>query len=375
MRIYRCGLACMAMLLALLSGITLAQQNPQPVQEIESPEKLIERFEGLSQGILHENDTLTFMFHSDAVEAKLTNMIDAPFQKQGRSGPWLGQVIVPESAKLLMSYAFTENDENGWDKLMRYRGPEAPPLPVSVTPILGRHIKHRLVSKHLNEQRIVEVYVPDVEPEEKLPVVYLTDGSAMDSYVGPIDWKIRNGQLRPMIVVGIHSGGYVGDRNKVQSLKFDYRAQEYLKAVGDERYKKHCLFLKDEVIPFVEKNYGASSDRSKRVLSGYSNGGACALTLSIDYPELFANVFPYSVAFFDRDNLREEIKGKIKSLPNYRFAAGSLEHFIKGTRASHEILSNAGANAEIRTYVAGHDPLLWLVALLDDLETVFPGEK
>ena len=344
------------------------------MEMIENTDAVIAKFNDRAEGVLHEGDTLTFLFHSDAVEANLTTMINAPLEKQGRDGPWLGQVIVPDSDKLLMSYAFTENDENGWEKLKYYRGPQAPALPLATLPIRGKHIKHRLFSKQLGEHRMIEVYVPDVESHENLPVVYMTDGGAIDRYVGPIEWKIQTGVIQPIILVGIHSGGYVGNRDKVQQLQFDYRAKEYLSGIGDERYRKHCLFVRDEVMPFIERTYGASGERSKRVLSGYSNGGACVLTLSVDYPELFANVFPYSVAFFSRDDLRENIQDKTDVLPNYRFAAGTLEHFIKGTQESYDILKQAGINAEMRSYVAGHDPLLWLIALLDDLEAVFPGK-
>ncbi len=357
-----------------LSGSTWAVQQPaEKVEKIESPEKIVAKFGDQSEGVLHEEDRLTFMFHSDAVKANLTTMIDVPFAKQGRNGPWLGQVVVPDSEKLMMSFAFTENDENGWLQLQHYRGLQAPPIPVSATPLKGQHYKYQLESKHLEATRKFEVYVPNVEGDAPLPVLYLTDGGAFASYVGSIDWKIQNGEIQPIVVVAVHSGGYVGDRKKVQSLEFDYRAKEYLAVIGDERYEKHGLFLREEVMPYVETKHNASSNREHRALSGYSNGGAYVLTASVDHPDLFGHVFSYSVAVFDRDELKKNVKHKPSLLPKYRFAAGTLENFIKGTRESHTIVSNAGVDATIRTYVAGHDPLMWQVALLDDLEAVFPG--
>ena len=354
---------------------TAQQQPPEPVNKIESPNEIMAKLGDLSEGLLHDGDRLTFMFRSDAVKVKLTNMINAKIEKQGRNGPWLGQVDVPESSKLLMSYAFTENEQNGWNQLKEYRGPDAPPLPRSSFPIKGQVFKYQIKSKHLGGYRKFEVYMPAIESSDPLPVVYMTDGQAFDRYTGPIDWKIENGEIQPIIVVAIHNGGYVGDRNKVQSIEFDYRAKEYLGGLGDERYEQHCSFLIEEVMPFVEENHNASSDKSKRALSGYSNGGAYVLTASVDHPDLFGHVFPYSVAFFDRDDLKENLKGKSDKLPKYRFAAGILEHFIKGTQESHAIVKDAGVDAEIRTYVAGHDPLLWKVALLEDLQAIFPGSE
>jgi len=358
-----------------LCGITTAQQVVEKIDTIESPETLLEQFGNRSEGLLHEGDRLTFMFRTNAREATLTTMIGAPFQRIGRDGPYLGQVVIPDSDRLLMSYSFAENEENGWKSLRHYRGPNAPEIPISVTPLHGEHLKLELESKHLGETRGVEIYVPKVNTKTPLPVVYLTDGQSLSKYVGALDWKIRAGQLAPLLVVGVHNGGYVGNRDKIQSYEFDHRAKEYLALTEDERYEKHSRFLLEEVMPFVEENYNASDLRKDRALSGFSNGGACVTTISVDHPEVFANVFPYSVAAFSRESLKEAAAGKGDALPNYRFAAGTLEMFLAGTRESFEILKAAGAKAELRTFVAGHDSLMWKVALLEDLQAVFPGEK
>lgn len=362
--------ACAILTAALLLASAQRQDPVTPIADIENPEELIERLGPLSEAVFHDGDLLTFLFRTDAAEAGLKTMIDASIARHRRTDLHLGQVEIADSRKLLMSYSFTENDENGWDSLVDYRGPDAPPIPQSVSQLAGKHIHYSIESEHLGGRRGIEVYVPEGEHAAPLPVVYMTDGAALQQYVGAIDWKIQQGEIRPLLVVGVHNGGYIGNRDKRFQTQYDHRALEYLSGLGDERYDLHRRFLREEVLPFIEQHHGASTRREDRVLSGYSNGGACAVTVGVEEADLFGTVCAYSVAFFDRDALRTAAREV--ELPRFRLAAGTLESFLVGTQDAHEILANAGADASLRTYVAGHDPLLWRVALLEDLTAIFP---
>lgn len=365
--------ACTLLIASLFLTVPAEQwQDPvTKIAEVEDAAAWIEKLGPRSEALIHAGDRLTFLYRTNAAEAGLQTMIGASIAQHDRSGVYLGQIDVAGSRELLMSYSFTENDEDGWESLVDYRGPDAPEIPQSVGRLSGEHFKYSLPSKHLGGRRAVEVYVPSGEHSEPLPVVYMTDGSALEQYVGAIDWKISRGELAPVLVVGVHNGGYVGNREHRFDTRYDHRALEYLGGIGDERYDMHRRFLRDEVLPFVERMHGASTRREDRILSGYSNGGAYAMTAGIGDNDLFGTVCAYSVAFFDRDALREAAQGA--ELPRFRFAAGTLEHFVAGTREAHGILLDAGADAAIRTYVAGHDPLLWRVALLEDLVALLPG--
>ena len=204
-------------------------------------------------------------------------------------------------------------------------------------------------------------------------MVYLTDGQALGDVAGALDWKIATGKIAPLILVGIHNGGYLGNRDLQFNTELDYRALEYLSGIGSERYEAHKRFVAEEVMPFVEQHHPASTEREKRALSGYSNGGAYAVTAGTEEAGTFGHVFAYSVAFFVDDTLKNAAKSG--QLPKYRLAAGTLESFIRGTQRAEKILMAAGADVVANYHVAGHDPLLWKIALLDDLQAVFPGEK
>ena len=363
-------------LLSLCLAATLAVpgQWNDPVERLEPPadlEPLIERLGARERAVWLDDDRLTFLLRSRAENVGLTTMIDVPFVEVD-DGLHLGQVRLPDIDQLILSYSFTKEDENGWDQLSSFRGASAPPIPEACLPLAGRHLYYSLESEYLSEPRTVEVYVP-AGNETGLPVVYMADGSALEEYVGSIDWAIRQGRLAPMVLVGVHNGGYGGDRDAEYDPELDWRAKEYLEAVGDERYLNHLLFLLEDVLPFVEARHGVSDEPSKRVLSGYSNGGAFALTAGAGEPSVFGHVLAYSVAFFDRDALRERVEGA--ELPSFSFAGGELEWFIEGTRDAAAILEESGADVRLRSYIAGHDPLLWRIALHEDLARLFPGQR
>lgn len=321
--------------------------------------------------VFHDGDVLTFLVRSDKGDLQLTNMLRLNLKRVEGKNLFAAQARIPESDRLLMSYAFTEGGMVT-DSLVDYRAKNAPEIPERVNELKGKFINHEFESKALGEKRTIEIYLPKTD-RKNLPVVYLTDGQALKRYVAETEWLIDHKKIEPVVLVGLYNGRYRGDMAKGFDMELDFRAKEYLKAIGSDRYDMHMRFLAEEVMPYVESKYSVSSRREDRVLTGYSNGGAYVVTASVDRPELFGNVFAYSVAVFLNEDLEKAVKDK--SLPRYSFAAGSLEPFIVGTRDAEKILRGAGADTRKVEYVAGHDPLLWRVALMDDLVRTFPFKK
>src|SRR5690606_2818115 len=128
----------------------------------------------------------------------------------------------------------------------------------------------------------------------------------------------------------------------------------------------------DEVIPWAESKFNLSKERINRALSGYSNGGALALTAAVDRPESFGYSLPYSIAAYDRDALKESVKGK--SLPQFSIHAGTLETFIRGSKEANQILTDSKAKVKFTTHVSGHDIAMWSLAFHSDIQTIFPLE-
>ena len=62
--------------------------------------------------------------------------------------------------------------------------------------------------------------------------------------------------------------------------------------------------IREDIIPFVEANFKASSRREDRAIAGLSAGGIQTLNLTLFYPELWSYSFPMSTAYFPEDQAR-----------------------------------------------------------------------
>ena len=74
----------------------------------------------------------------------------------------------------------------------------------------------------------------------------------------------------------------------------DNRSFEY-DSLGD----RYALFLLEELIPEVEKNYRIVSDPAGRAICGLSSGGICAFTVAWERPDAFHKVVSHCGSFAD----------------------------------------------------------------------------
>lgn len=141
--------------------------------------------------------------------------------------------------------------------------------------VMGEIIK--IHSKVLNEDRHLWVYCPTnyKHSEAKYPVLYLLDGDAHFHHVtGIIDFLSNLSSMPEMIVIALPNT----DRNRdflpthVERISSSGGADNFLK------------FFKEELIPYVEKNYKTAS---YRILCGHSYGGLFSVYTLLTNPELF----------------------------------------------------------------------------------------
>ncbi len=135
--------------------------------------------------------------------------------------------------------------------------------PVSVT--TGITLKYP--SKSLEEDRVVWISVPAgyQESMKKYPVLYMLDAQwSFSSTAQALEWLSNRqyGLIPQMIVVGIHTGG----ENRARDLAPTKDAQQNLGGGADKLYD----FIKEELIPFVDKNYRTYN---YRVIGGASLSG------------------------------------------------------------------------------------------------------
>lgn len=139
-------------------------------------------------------------------------------------------------------------------------------------------------SKHLGKARMVSVYLPpDHDAKKTYPVIYSADGFEGIN-VKSIEELITSKKIPPLIIVGTAHGG-------------NLRAAEYIPNFrGEPKYfEAHEKFIIEEVMPWAEKEYGASKARTDQAIYGTSNSGPYALHMPNRHPDKFGKVIAMMV--------------------------------------------------------------------------------
>lgn len=155
---------------------------------------------------------------------------------------------------------------------------------------------HSYQSKSLGTLRSLRVYTPpgyDQSPAARYPVLYLFHGSGDSEGTWTdlgranliLDNLIAAGKARPMIIV-MPNGHAVLARSTSRPAS---------QRNGGQPFERDLL---EDVIPFIEANYRVEASPPGRALAGVSMGGAQALTIGLNHPELFAWVGGFSSGVF-----------------------------------------------------------------------------
>ena len=132
-------------------------------------------------------------------------------------------------------------------------------------------------SKNIGDKRKVEVYLPaDHDPKKSYPVFYTSDGM-LNVNVKLVEPLIADGRIPPVIIVAINHGP-----NK--------RMEEYVPQTSPSDFLAHEKWFCQEILPWSQKEFGASKNRMERIVFGSSNGGPWSLTMAARHPDLFGNV-------------------------------------------------------------------------------------
>jgi predicted alpha/beta superfamily hydrolase len=154
-----------------------------------------------------------------------------------------------------------------------------------------------LKSKVFDNERSLRILLPegyDREREEPYPVLYMNDGqnlySAEDSMTGQ-EWQmdeilpslIKNGNLEPIIVVGIDTLSYADRANEYLPWPDEYLTPYIEEPMGSS----YPDFLEQEVLPLIEQKYNVGKTPRYRTLGGSSYGGLITLYTAVS-SELFS---------------------------------------------------------------------------------------
>ena len=165
------------------------------------------------------------------------------------------------------------------------------PPPASRTGDLRLH--PQIPSQWLDSPRDILVYLPpsyEQEATRRYPVLYMHDGQNLfdraTSFLG-VEWEvdetaqrlIAEGQVEPLIVVGIYNG--------------PRRIDEYTPVENDGRggnADAYARFLVEELKPFIDETYRTRPGRADTGVAGSSLGGLVSLYLAARYPDVFSRV-------------------------------------------------------------------------------------
>ncbi|MBJ6985646.1 alpha/beta hydrolase-fold protein [Luteimonas sp. MC1750] len=143
-----------------------------------------------------------------------------------------------------------------------------------------------LVAESSGRTHHVHVRVPegyDADPQRRWPVVYLLDGDSLFPLLAPTHLFLGYDEGLPeAIIVGIAYGGFDPAINR---RNVDFTATGADTAPDQGGAEAYLAFLRDQVLPGVERRYRA--DASRRVLVGQSRGGYFVLWSALRDPDLF----------------------------------------------------------------------------------------
>jgi enterochelin esterase-like enzyme len=183
-------------------------------------------------------------------------------------------------------------------------------------------------SEVLSTNRFYRVYLPPGYGAEleRFPVLYVHDGQNAFSTAGPhaafgwgnweldktADRLISEKRIRPIIIVAIdcNASRYREYRGPVPGNQ-DNRA-----------YERYAKFLKDELKPFIDREYRTLSGPEHTGLLGSSMGGVCSLALAWESPNVFGLAASLSGAFqvekqFFAEKVMANYQGKPKPVRIY----------------------------------------------------------
>jgi enterochelin esterase-like enzyme len=137
--------------------------------------------------------------------------------------------------------------------------------------------------------RRVAVYVPkQYAPGTTAPFIVGADGPDRGLFTA-LDNLIAEKKVPVIIAISIGNGG--GDAQGSE------RGLEY-----DTMSEKYAVFVEQEVLPLVEKNYNVklTDEPDGRATMGGSSGGSCALIMAWYHPELYHRVLTYSGTYVNQ---------------------------------------------------------------------------
>ncbi|RYF86973.1 MAG: esterase [Chitinophagaceae bacterium] len=145
-----------------------------------------------------------------------------------------------------------------------------------------------VASVHLKRYVVVDCYLPkNISDPNELSLLLINDGQDLEDmpFAPMLNGLLSSGQITPLFCVGIHANKYRRDEYGTAGLA-DYAGR-------GKKSEAHQLFIVEELIPFLMKEYSIGTFKQKAV-AGFSLGGLSAIDTAWNYPDVFSVVGVFS---------------------------------------------------------------------------------
>jgi len=189
-------------------------------------------------------------------------------------------------------------------------------------------ISDSIYSKELGEMRTLKIKIPEnFKPgsADKFEVIYITDGEwSMEMFSNIYKFTMNEKYIPQVILVAIPNT-YIAGRNMRDRDFLPVQIKDNQLAGGADKF---IAFLKNELIPYIDKKYPTNGSNS---LYGHSYGGLFSMYVLLSHPEIFNTYYSLDPSFWWNNNylcnLAAEKFDKTPELDKTLWIGGIVETF------------------------------------------------
>ncbi len=236
--------------------------------------------------------------------------------------------------------------------------PAAAPRFFDVQPVPRGKVEIRYYdSKTTKLPRRIHVYTPPnyEKMTTRLPVVYLLHGADGEDSVWTafgranviLDNLLAAKKIQPMIVVMPNGYGYGWDSG----------------VAADKQQADFQKDLLEDLIPYVQAQYRASTDRRQRALVGLSRGGGQTLTIGLRNLATFSRLGVFSAG---NNNPQENFKDVAANTARVNeqldllwMGVGNDDFALTGAKRMHDFLTASKITHTFKTTAGEHTWIVW----------------
>lgn len=172
------------------------------VKQPLTSELVEQRLQGKTLAWWRNQDLFTVAAKNAGTDVRLSGAINAPMAQLQGTYLWVLTMKIPRLDQAVIDMIVTPSGPRTSDA-PEWRGAAAEPAPVLINRLRGKLITETLQSKHLGEPRKLTIYRPEhFDPSATYPVAYFADGSGVGLFAHLIEPAIREGRVRPIVMVG-----------------------------------------------------------------------------------------------------------------------------------------------------------------------------